>query len=73
MKEIVVSGEQLKNDSNEKTILVSESRDWENLSSGTTVPGKVRDPGIPGLEGIVRTHFYESNSKINFQKKKNYF
>jgi hypothetical protein len=43
---------------NEKSIPAPESRDCENLSTGTTVPEKVRDPGIPvsgipGLEALI--------------------
>jgi hypothetical protein len=48
----------LGNDYNEKSIPAPESRDCKNLSTGTTVPEKVRDPGIPvsgipGLEALV--------------------
>jgi hypothetical protein len=49
------------NNYNEKSIPAPESRDCENLSTGTTVPEKVRDPGIPvfgipGLEALGRNH-----------------
>jgi hypothetical protein len=42
------------NNYNEKSIPAPESRDCENLSTGTTVPEKVRDPGIPvfGIPGL---------------------
>jgi hypothetical protein len=67
MKEIVVSAEQLKNDSNEKTILVPESqlRDYgARKSLGSRDPGIGRNSQNP----LLRIKFEDKFSKIKKKK-----